>query len=190
MKITRTRRGMFTHVRREAETPEDVEELFAGNGVDHALEYSRELAQAVLKRERIFDWKRNLIRRDDLDPATALALDVMFHAEALDNFRARGETESALVEAIRLGNTWGRLAASVRWDSRNRVQPAREAITDEVRKRRDMLAAYIGTHGPRPEKRPGAWYDGFREAHPEHARHDKTLNSDYPHALAISRKRT
>jgi hypothetical protein len=57
-----------------------------------------------------------------------------------------------------------------------------------VHERRAALAEYIKVEKERPEKRPGAWYAGFRAAYPKHVATDKTLKADYPHALAIVRK--
>ena len=192
MKTSSIKRGIFRHVTREAETPAEAREILDGlsGGVDRALVHSRELAEAVLKRERIFDLGGAIRRKQEFDPDVEAALDVMFWAKALEDHQQAGRHSDALVAAIHLGNKWSTLAAAIRWRERNPPPSAAVAIQTKKKSRIDALAAFIGSHGERPQTRQGKWYAAFREAHPEHPVTDRTLKADYPHAVAALRKRT
>ena len=146
----------------------------------------------VLKEHRIFDVNKWLSRRSELTPDAEAAIDVLDHGTCLMEAMDEGETDEALLLAMELGGAMEQMAAQTAWRTRNPPPSAAEAIQAKVSARRHALADYIlrPEGGERPDKRPGQWYDGFRELYPQHAARDKTLKADYPHALKMSRKTT
>ena len=159
-------------------------------GPSGCITEARNVAENVLRSERIFDWKKWYGREHELDPLLATAIIVMSYAEGMEGAIASGEVDEALVCAFFLGRHFEAIQAQGAWSERNTTPAATEAKKAKAQARQRMLASYIREQGERPEKRPGGWYDGFRETHPEHAVTDKTLKADYPHALALLRKLT
>jgi len=168
-----------------AKTPEAtmayMQWLTHANSLDGMLADARQMAEAELARERIFDWMGQLKRARELDPPTEFALDVMFHARQADHYRDKGDADNAATEALKLGLAWGKLAAAIRWRDSQDTSSATTATKKKKELRRQALAEFIRTHGERPDRRgdKGRWYDAFRGAYPEHGVSDDTLKADY-----------
>lgn len=152
----------------------------------------------ILKAERIMDVASARKRIDDIGAPAASAIKALDAAAELKMMLDLADAESAvnnqrvfdlaLMAALELGAATEEMAAQAAWNGRNPKPQANEAKKANARARRAAMADYIKVEGERPEKRPGAWYAGFREAYPQHAVTDKTLKADYPHALAVVRK--
>jgi hypothetical protein len=144
---------------------------------------------------RIFDWEPWKSRRGELDPVAAAYIEALQSIENLQVMReGKVDQDLLIVAGMNLGRALERVSAQQVWATRNPPRQANETRKDRVNARRNALADYIAEKGERPEKRPGSWYEGFREKHrkehPEHVASDKTLKDDYPYAIAIVRKRT
>ena len=158
------------------------------------IDKARTRAEAALKFERILDW-RKILESGDKERLTGTALAaarIMAYAEELENSMSQDQEhnpESPLVCAFLMGVHCEAVIAQLRWQRRN-PDNATKAKKEKVKARREALAEYIKANGERPEKRPGVWYEGFREAYSQYAVGDKTLKVDYPHALSKLRKQT
>ena len=97
--------------------------------------------------------------------------------------------DAMIAAAMSVGGSLEHLIAQIEWERRDPPASANAVKQSRVSRRRTRLAEYIQTNGQRPATRPGSWYAAFREAFPSDAASDKTLKADYPHALALLRKR-
>ena len=179
----------FTADLNEMVLPPLADDLIPPN-FDAYLENVGNSYKAVLRTYRIFDWRGWQSRPQDLNPEAAACVDALDTIELLRVLFADSQTERYLLVlgGMSLGRAEERLFAQVAWADRNPAPKTQEAKKAKVTARRAALADYIKLEGERPEKRPGAWYAGFREAYPQHSVTDKTLKADYPHALALVRK--
>ena len=152
------------------------------------LEAQEIVAEYTLRLYRIFDWENRIGKTIELEPAAAAAIDLI---RSIKDLRVVMESDDALPivrVAMQVGESFERLKAQVAWANRNPPPSANENKQANVLDRRNALADFIGSHGERPEVRPGKWYDDFRAEHPKYRKTDKTLKADYPHALALVRK--
>ena len=197
--ILARKRGYGASIELEAKygSPEysKAHDLLYPRTASELIEQARQDATDVLKEARIFDWEAWYQKGHELNPDAAAAIDVMVHALCLDLVRrtvSHEKLDYIVTSAVYLGMATAELWAQRAWITRNPPLSANAVKKANVKTRREMLADFIRDKGERTVTRPGAWYDKFREAYKDHSESkvsDRTLKADYPHALALLRKR-